>query len=159
VSGATAPAVQFGQDRRVVSISRESSAETEQRLRHVIGAAELVIFDGEWEFFEAPLAQPPALTADLLAVVRDDDRWSWLAPAGAAGGERFAVFSFHFPPQVDNSGFVGWLATELKRRLGTGVFVICGQNSDRGGIYDYWGCPAQVRAEAAQVLAELRADR
>ncbi|MGW1449535.1 DUF6196 family protein [Micromonospora sp. NPDC002411] len=147
----------LGQDRRMVSISQESHDETEQRLRRVIAAAELVMFDGEWSFFEAPLTQPPALTADLLAVVRDEDRWSWLAPGGATDGERFAVFSFHFPPDVDNSGFVGWLATEFKRRLGTGLFVICGHNSDRGGIYDYWGCPAQVRAEVVQVLGELRA--
>ncbi|MDG4780891.1 DUF6196 family protein [Micromonospora sp. WMMD961] len=144
----------------MVSISQESPDETALRLRQVIAAAELVIFDGEWSFREAPLSQPPALTVDLLAVVRDEDRWCWLAPAGGAtDGERFTVFSFHFPPGMDNSGFVGWLATEFKRRLGTGVFVICGHNSDRAGIYDYWGCPAQVRAEAVQVLGELRAGR
>ncbi|MET0496613.1 MAG: DUF6196 family protein [Actinoplanes sp.] len=39
-------------------------------------------------------SRPPP---DLLTVVRDNDRWSWLAPAGTAGGERFALFSFHFP--------------------------------------------------------------
>ncbi len=141
----------------MVNISHESADETERRLRRVIAAAELIAYDGEWSFFEAPLPEPPALTTDLLAVVRDTDRWSWLAPAGPDGGERFALFSFHFPPEMDNSGFVGWLATELKRRLGTGVVVICGRNSDRGGIYDYWGCPAQLQAEAAQALAELRA--
>lgn len=103
----------IGQDRRMVSVSQESSDETAQRLRRVIAAAELVMFDGEWSFFEAPLTQPPALTADLLAVVRDEDRWSWLAPGAGTDGERFAVFSVHFPPDVDNSGFVGWLATEF----------------------------------------------
>jgi hypothetical protein len=153
----TVPTRSLGQDQRMVSISQESVDQTERRLRRVIAAAQLVAFDGEWSFFEAPLPEPPALTTDLLAVVRDNDRWSWLAPASTAGGERFALFSFHFPPEVDNSGFVGWLATEFKRRLGTGVFVICGQNSGLGGIYDYWGCPAQLRAEAAQVLDELRA--
>ncbi|MFY1620292.1 DUF6196 family protein [Micromonospora sp. WMMD736] len=45
----------------------------------------------------------------------------------------------------------------LERRLGTGVVVICGHNGDGGGIYDYWGCQAQVRAEVVQVLGELRA--
>jgi uncharacterized protein DUF6196 len=140
----------------MVSISQESVEETHRRLQQVIAAAQLIALDGEWSFFESPLPEPPVLTTDLLAVVRDNDRWSWLAPAGTAGGERFALFSFHFPPEIDNSGFVGWLATEFKRRLGTGVFVICGQNSDRGGIYDYWGCPAQLRAEAARVLGELR---
>jgi hypothetical protein len=71
-----------------------------------------------------------------------------------AGGD---VSRMTAPAGMDNSGFVGWLATEFKRRLGTGVFVVCGQNRDRGGIYDYWGCPVQVRAQAAQVLDELRA--
>ena len=80
------------------------------------------------------------------------------APAGTAGGERFALFSFHFPAGLDNSGFVGWLASELKRRLGTGVVVICGQNSERGGIHDHWGYPARLRAKATQVLDELRRD-
>ena len=158
----------------MVSISHESVAQTEQRLRQVIAAADLVVLAGEWGFVEAPLAQPPRLTAELLAVVRDEDRWSWLAAAdptdrpdpadpeesaGSAADERFAVFSFHFPPGLDNSGFVGWLATHLKRRLGTGVFVICGQNSSRGGIYDYWGCPAQLRVEAEQALHDLRTGR
>jgi len=46
---------------------------------------------------------------------------------------------------LDNSGFVGWLATHMKRSLGTGVFVVCGQNSARGGIFDYWGCPYAIR--------------
>ncbi|MBA3339895.1 MAG: hypothetical protein H0T54_09185, partial [Geodermatophilaceae bacterium] len=64
--------------------------------------------------------------------------------------------SFHFPYGLDNSGFVGWLGSVLKHELGTGVFVVCGQNSRRGGIYDYWGCPAQLRHEAARVIEELR---
>jgi hypothetical protein len=140
----------------MVSISQESPEQTEQRLRQVLAAANLVAFSGEWSFFEAPLTEPPTLNPDVLAVVRDEDRWSWLAPADATSGERFALFSFHFPSGMDNSGFVGWLATQFKHRLGTGVFVICGQNSDRGGIYDYWGCPVQLRTQAAQLLHDLK---
>lgn len=142
----------------VVSISAESRGQTEQRLRRVIAAAELVILDGEWSFQEAPLDRPPALTEGVLAVVRDEASWSWLTPATPVAGERFALFSFHFAAGLDNSGFVGWLATLLKQELGTGVFVICGQNSDRGGIYDYWGCPAQLRDETTMVIQNLRAD-
>lgn len=117
----------------MVSISRETPEQIQGRLREVITEAELVVLDGDWAFQEAPLGDPPALTADVLAAVRDEDRWSWLRAAGIGAPEPFAVFSFHFPPELDNSGFVGWLATELKRRLGTGVFVVCGQNSARGG--------------------------
>ncbi|WP_366869013.1 DUF6196 family protein [uncultured Tateyamaria sp.] len=30
-------------------------------------------------------------------------------------------------------------------RFGTGVLVMCGQDSSAGGIFGYWGCPWQVR--------------
>jgi len=147
-----------GKDPHMVSISQESPPQTERRLRRVIESAELVALEGEWSFQEAPLDRPPVLTEQMLAVVRDDHVWSWLAPtaAGTDDDQRFAVFSFHFPDGVDNSGFVGWLATRLKARLGTGVFVVCGQNSARGGIFDYWGFPTDLRHDAIMLLAELR---
>lgn len=142
----------------MVDISKETEAQTEQRLRRVIAAAELVVHDGVWCFQETPLSSPPALSAETLAVVRDEDSWSALVPltAGEPDVERFGVFSFHFPAGVDNSGFVGWLATHLKRSLGTGVFVVCGSNRSRGGIYDYWGCPADLLAEVEAVVKALR---
>ena len=143
----------------MVSISLESPEQTEQRLREVIAAAEFVALDGAWAFREASSAQPPELSEQVLAAVRDENSWSWLTAAAPGDQERFAVFSFHFPFGLDNSGFVGWLASALKRELGTGVFVVCGQNSQRGGIYDYWGCPAQLRDDAARVIRQLRANR
>lgn len=34
---------------------------------------------------------------------------------------------------------------QIRRSVSTstrsGVFVVCGQNSRRGGTYDHWGCP------------------
>jgi hypothetical protein len=145
------------QDGVMVDISIETPEQTERRLRTVIAAAEFVALDGEWAFHESDLDRPPTLTPALLAVVRDEESWSWLSTAEPGDAERFALFSFHFPAEVDNSGFVGWLAGQLKRELGTGVFVVCGQNSRHGGIYDYWGCPAQLRDEAASVIQRLRA--
>jgi hypothetical protein len=62
-----------------------------------------------------------------------------------------------FPAGLDNSGFVGWLAGRLKTELGTGVFVICGSNRDRGGIYDYWGCPIGLLDDTVAVVEALRA--
>lgn len=142
----------------MVSVSVETPEQTERRLRQVIGAAEFVVLDGVWCFEESPADRPPALTADTLAVVRDEDSWSRLVPATGSSGaaERFGVFSFHFPKNLDNSGFVGWLASVLKARLGTGVFVVCGSNRHRGGVYDYWGCPADLIDEAVAVVEELR---
>ncbi|MGK5553630.1 DUF6196 family protein [Actinomadura kijaniata] len=143
----------------MVSVSRETAEQTERRLRRVIARADLLVRDGAWCFEESPLDRPPALTADTLAVVRDEDSWSRLVPSAGEGGdaERFGVFSFHFPDGLDNSGFVGWLAGRLKASLGTGVFVVCGSNRDRGGIYDHWGCPVDLLDEAVAVVEELRA--
>jgi hypothetical protein len=47
---------------------------------------------------------------------------------------------------------VGWLATHLKQRFGTGVFVTCGQNRRDGGVFDYWGVPLALRED---VFAEV----
>ena len=140
----------------MVDISTETPDQVEQRLGQVIAAAELVVLPGLWAFREAHLAESPQLSEQLLAVVRDEDSWSWLASATGDEPEAFALFSFHFQPGLDNSGFVGWLASLLKERLGTGVFVGCGQNSARGGIYDYWGCPASLASQTAQIIRELR---
>jgi hypothetical protein len=140
----------------LVSISHESRQETDARLRGVIAAADFAVLDGRWAFSESPLDRPPALSADLVAVVRDEAKWSWLSRAD--DGE-LALFSFHFPADRDNSGFVGWLATSLKDELGTGVVVVCGSNSERGGVYDYWGVPVEVAAAARQVIEGLRGQR
>lgn len=85
--------------------------------------------------------------------MRDDEVWSQLVPSTDPRQERFGLFRFHFSAGADNSGFVGWLASHLKRRFGTGVFVTCGQNQANGGIFDYWGVPETL---AEPVFAELR---
>jgi hypothetical protein len=140
----------------MVHVSHETAEETETRLRRVVRAAHLEVFDRPYGFAEfrsdelATAADPEA-----LALVRDNQMWSQLVPHRGDAAEAFTIFSFHFPSDLDNSGFVGWLATHLKRRLGTGVFVLCGHNSARGGIFDYWGCPVALRDEVLAELADL----
>jgi hypothetical protein len=51
--------------------------------------------------------------------------------------------------------FVGWLANHLKDKFGTGVFVTCGQNSSRNGIFDYWGCPINLKEQIIQEIKKL----
>jgi hypothetical protein len=142
----------------MVSVSVETPKQVEARLRTAIAGADLRVYEGTWWFEEFPLDQPPTLTADALALVRDEHSWSRLVPSagGAEGAELFGIFSFHFPAGADNSGFVGWLASRLKSELGTGVFVVCGSNSARGGIYDYWGCPVDLLDQAVAVVSGLR---
>jgi hypothetical protein len=138
-------------------VSFETEAQTDRRLRRVAAATKFEVLDGEWWFDEFPRTQLlDRVRRDAVALVCDGDGWSQLVPArtGDRAIERFRVWCCHFPAELDNSGFVGWLATRIKRKTGSGIFVVCGQNSARGGIYDYAGCPASV---ADAVLAEVRA--
>ncbi|MCL2811517.1 MAG: DUF6196 family protein [Clostridia bacterium] len=126
-------------------ISKETAEETESRLLKVIAEAELEVFEKNYAFEEFPLQDFCAnAKGDALAYVRDKEVWSQLIPSEDKAKELFTVIGFHFKPGFDNSGFVGWLATHLKQKLGTGVFVVCGQNSNKGGIFDYWGSPVEI---------------
>ena len=138
----------------MVNISHERPEEMERRLRRVIKQSHLTVYEAPHAFEEFALPQfSDRAKADALALVRDDAVWSQLAPCGSDAPEPFALWRFHFPAGADNSGFVGWLAMHLKSRFGTGVFVVCGQNSADGGIFDYWGCPWELRED---VIAEVR---
>jgi hypothetical protein len=130
----------------MVSISRESTMETDDRLNRIITHSRVTFYQTPFSFEEFDLgAFQTHARADALALVRDDRVWSQLVPRAENGEEIFAIWRFHFPVGVDNSGFVGWLASHLKQSFGTGVFVICGQNSKDGGIFDYWGCPWSLK--------------
>jgi hypothetical protein len=135
-------------------ISQETPSQTSSRLRRVIANAEFFVYDRPYTFVETDVDNfPKELLGAALAFVRDENVWSALVPSVKPEHEEFVVFSFHFPANLDNSGFVGWLASHLKASIGTGILVVCGQNSQRGGIFDYWGAPTSV---ADQVIAEIR---
>jgi Family of unknown function (DUF6196) len=137
-----------------MDISHETPEQTHQRLLRVIAQAELKVFPGLYTFTEYALnALPQDAAARSLALVRDDEVWSALQPATAQAKETFSLFSFHFKEGLDNSGFVGWLATHIKQTTGSGILVVCGYNHQRGGVFDYWGAPA---AAADKVLAQVR---
>lgn len=138
-------------------VSLETPDQTDQRLTRVIAAAELRVYPGLYGYREFPLATfPAALAAHALAFVRDEQVWSVLGPATPDVLEPLRVFCFHFPLELDNSGFVGWLATHLKTKLGTGVVVVCGYQRERGGVFDYWGVPAAVAEEVWAEVYRLR---
>ena len=135
-------------------ISNETAEQTERRLLKVIAEAELEVFTRHYVFEEFALHDFHANSSDsALAYIRDKEVWSQLVPSEDKTRELFTLIGFHFKPGFDNSGFVGWLATHMKQTLGTGVFVVCGQNSGRGGIFDYWGCPYEI---GDAFIAEVR---
>jgi hypothetical protein len=93
---------------------------------------------------------------EALAAVRGDVVPSQMVPVEGEddGSVRFAVF--HFQAGVDNSGFVGWLASRIKAETGNGVFVTCGNNIAAGGIFDYTDCPESMREAVFGVVCRLR---
>jgi hypothetical protein len=124
------------------------------RLLRVIAAARLDLLHGTYAFEETGDVPSPHRLRESLACVRDGDRWSCLR-ADADGA--YVVFAFHFPEGIDNSGFIGWLATLLKHRAGTGAVVICGSNGNDGGVFDYWAIPVAAAEKARLLVDELRA--
>jgi Family of unknown function (DUF6196) len=139
----------------MVWVSHEQPAQTDARLRSVIRSARVEFYEDAWFFEEFPVTEfAQRANPKALAMVRDDNVWSQLLPYRGQG-ERFALFRFHFPSGVDNSGFVGWLATLLKEELGTGVFVTCGCNGLDGGIFDYWGIPDALRERGFAMVRRL----
>lgn len=142
------------ENRTVVNISNETESEISIRLERVIRDSSLKVYEGTYVYEEFPIEEfKSRVNENALAIVRDGQVWSQLIELKNYTSESFAVWRFHFPKGADNSGFVGWLATRLKVLFGTGVFVVCGQNSEDGGIFDYWGCPIELKE---QVFRELR---
>ena len=138
-------------------ISAETPEETDHRLRRIAALMEVELLDGVWWYQElTPDEYPRRVRPDAIALIRGPNGWSQLVPVtgGDNAPERFRLWCCHFPAATDNSGFIGWLASRIKHRTGSGVFVVCGSSAADGGIYDYWGCPEAI---AGPVLEELRA--
>jgi Family of unknown function (DUF6196) len=143
-----------------MDITPETPSQTHERLKRVMAHARMVQMPGDYTFAEfAADAFPSELVPQALAFVRDAQSWSALLPASerTPQHDRYMLLSFHFAADIPNSGFVGWLATQFKQYLGTGVFVVCGQNAKDGGIYDYWGIPIKVAQPALALVASLGA--
>ena|SRR5918996_3718127 len=134
----------------MVSISEERAVVTERRLRAVLRKTRVRHLPELWSFIRYEGSVPD----DAIALVRDEDGWCALVPI--EGRENFCLTSMVFPEGLDNSGFVGWMASTIKRELGSGVFVICGDNPQRGGIFDYCGYPAEVAERVRSLIGDLR---
>ncbi len=140
----------------MVQISHETPEQTEKRLRKVISKADFKVYSGTYAFEEFPLNKfNQEANQDALCLVRDNEVWSQLVRCTDESKELFCIFSFHFDDCEDNSGFIGWLANHLKSKLGTGLFVTCGQNTNRDGIFDYWGCPSELGNQTVNEVRRL----
>jgi hypothetical protein len=136
----------------MVTVSSEVPAQTEARLRDVFRNSQIAWLPGSWVFVEGAEA---TRRHDAIAVIRDEGQVSALCPAAAAAAETFAVFRVVLPRNADDSGFVGWLASRVKAATGSGLVVVCGQNRERGGVFDYYGVPESVSGSVRAELARL----
>lgn len=136
-------------------ISKETREQTEDRLIEVLKSSKLTIYETPYYFKETSV-DDFYFDPKALAMVKDEEVWSYLIPIESTQTENFKIFSFHFKDGLDNSGFVGWLASKIKEELGSGLFVVCGQNSKKGGIFDYWGCPIKIADEVLSFINKLK---
>jgi Family of unknown function (DUF6196) len=142
-----------------MDVTPETSEQTQARLLRVMAHARMDVLTQSYTYVEHPVEQFPAhLAGGALAFVRDETVWSALVSVlpTTPASDSYTIVAFHFAPDIPNSGFVGWLASEFKRQLGTGVFVVCGQNSADGGVFDYWGIPLSVATQALQMLKHMQ---
>jgi hypothetical protein len=114
--------------------------------------------------FEPLRYGPERKSPEALACVRDGEQWSALVPATDARRQpgQFTIFSFHFNPKFDATGFRRLASFTSRaddgcrahRHLRKGPTRGLALDHIRGGIFDYWGCPAD---QAEAVIAEVRA--
>jgi hypothetical protein len=140
----------------------ETARQAEARLLRVIAQARFDVLPDDYVWEPMNAGEPPAATA--IGCVRDGHAWHQFvaAPAGAPG-RRYRVVSFHFGEQTDASGFVAWLAGQLKRRAGTGSVVICGKDRRDStelfrtcqGVFDYWCCSVDRGDRLVAVIQAL----
>lgn len=95
-------------------ISKETGEEVEERLIRVLKSASLEVFDGAYYFKEMP-ANKFCFEPKALAMIKDNKIWSFLIPSESSNNDNFKIFSFHFTNELDNSGFIGWLASKIKK--------------------------------------------
>ena len=141
-----------------VSIKTESYTEWEENMMDVLRTSEFQVME---DLYCYKNVEHDSVRVDnnVLAFVRDSEHWSCLILADSDSqedNEKYKLFCFHFKQDKDNSGFVGWLATKIKKKFGSGVFVVCGFNSDHGGIYDYWGCPIEIGQKVVNYIETFR---
>ncbi len=133
----------------MVTVSTEVSAQTEARLRGVFRRSSVDWLPRLWAFVER---EDASSRDDWIAEIRDDGHLSALCPATGTAAERFGVFRVVLPRDEDDSGFVGWLASRVKAATGSGMFVICGHDQERGGVFDYYGVPETAVADVRALL-------
>jgi len=139
-----------------ISTNRETPEQIQKRLLEVLSQAQIKMYEEEYAFEEFTQEEfAIKIKTDALALIRDENTWCQLVSSNNPGKKQFKVIRFYFNNNLDNSGFIGWLATHLKLKLGTGVFVIRGQNSEHGGIYDFWGFPVDVVDSVIEEIIKL----
>jgi len=80
----------------------------------------------------------------------------------ATGAYRILVF--HFAEGSNASGFVAWLAGNMKKEVGTAAMVVCGFDARATpalwqtslGLFDYWGCQWDRGDEVIALVERLR---
>ncbi|MEB3245755.1 MAG: DUF6196 family protein [Vampirovibrionales bacterium] len=120
-----------------VYISKETATQTEARLKALLPKVAFQWLDSphQYDTQMQPLAQNQA----LAQLVTPSGALEALQPCDATQSDALAIALLTFPSGHDNSGFVGWFASQLKKATGSGLVVISGAH------HDYFGFPWQAK--------------
>src|SRR5262245_1621605 len=111
----------------------ETANDAQGRLLQVVAHADFEVLPELYAFIPIP-GGPGKVRDDAIACVRDGTGWGELVPADEpAPAMVFKIFAFHFHPDDDATGFVGWLHSHLARTTGAGHIVVCGRSLRGGG--------------------------
>jgi hypothetical protein len=133
-----------------------------KRLCSVIAAARFEALSQAYAWQQ--VSKSSRFPAKALAVVRDGSTWCALTPASPDAMGAYRILVFHFAEGLNASGFVAWLAGIMKKKVGTGVMVVCGFDARATpalwqtslGLFDYWGCPWGRGDEVVALMERLR---
>lgn len=138
-------------------VSRETPEATAKRLASVLARSTVTWFPEPYRFEELPSGSQRGIDDPAVAWLRNGTTCSRLVRTNPhAVDQPYGLIQIRFPEGVDNSGFVGWFVSHLKRALGIGVFIICGYDQKEGGIYDDTGFPWNVAESVRRELEALR---
>jgi hypothetical protein len=141
----------------VALVDVETPALTEVRLIGALRAADCELLEGEfaWQRIDAS-AFPAAVAAGAVALARNGQQWSQLAPAVGDRAETWALLSLRFSPGTNVDGFVAWFAAHLRRRIGPRLILANQFVAESGRAAFLWGVPPSARHALTREVAILK---
>jgi hypothetical protein len=122
----------------MTTVKIETNSKLIERLYYVLKQSEFVEFDELYYFKQ--FEETPNLENNALSYIRNGNYWTGLIEAEDDRTENYKIFCFKVNTTSNNSGFLGWMATEIKKKLGISIIVFCSHCPTTDKDILYIGC-------------------